>query len=529
MNGHTRISASRILNGFDPEPFSGHVIVHGDMIADIIRTGPSGSAPDASQLQDVPELLTVDPASVLAPGFIDLHSHSDLSLVACPDAPSKLAQGVTTEVVGNCGFSAFPDTQYWLESRAKYGADLGSWESAAAYLRALGSKPTASNVCTLVGLGAIRTAALGADGLVQPDDSDVAAMKCAVSDALQQGAIGVSSGLFYAPGCFASQDEMVSILSPAGTRNGPLLYATHLREESVGLLGSIDEALEIAQRAEIRLHIAHLKAKGRRSWRTIEYAIERIADSGVPVTADVYPYTASMTRIDTLIPRYLHPGAFDGALTPALRRSIIAGIELSLREREGEDGWERITIAHHPAQPELERQTIAAASAELGVPPAEAVMKISLDSKGRTEIINHCLLSEDVDRAIALPWSVIASDGYALPLDSFGAVAHPRSFGTFPRFIKQYVVDRKALPLGEAIRKITSAPADIAGLPAVGRIAKKARADMVVIRPSAISDEGDYEHPNQLPSGIEDVVVAGRRMKIGAEGVLNPAGKVLTR
>lgn len=526
---HARVSAAFVLNGVDVEPFSGHVIIDGGEIVDVIRAGPPGETPAAGNLQDIPELVTVQPSSVLVPGFVDLHSHSDLSLIACPNAPSKIAQGVTTEVVGNCGFSAFPDDKYWLESKAKYGSGLGTWGSAAQYFAALGSRPTASNVGTLVGLGAVRAAVLGPDGMTQPDRGAIAKMARVVTEALEQGALGVSSGLFYAPGCFASQDEIVALLSLAPLRQHARVYATHLREESVGLLGSIDEALEIGRRAGIGLHIAHLKAKGRRSWRTVEYAIERIERSDVPVTVDVYPYTASMTRIDTLIPRYLHPAVFDGALPPALRRSVIAAIELSLREREGEDGWERITIAHHPAQPALDRLTILGAASHLGISPAEAVLAMSVESQGRTEIINHCLLNEDVDKVVGLPWSVIASDGYALPVDAFGTIAHPRSFGTFPRFIRRYVVDQGALTLGEAIRKITSGPADIAGLPTVGRIARGARADLTVIEPSAISDRADYEHPNRLAAGISEVVVGGHRMNIKAAGVLNPAGSVLRR
>jgi N-acyl-D-aspartate/D-glutamate deacylase len=236
-----------------------------------------------------------------------------------------------------------------------------------------------------------------------------------------------------------------------------------------------------------------------------------------------------MTRIDTLIPRASGRTFHNGELSPAARASLSRAIEESAYEREGDDAWERVVIAYLPTHRDLERKTIREAAGILGVPAGEAVVELARASQGRAEIISHCLSRADVDAVVSLPYAAIASDGYALPVDAFGALPHPRSFGTFPRFLRRYVIEEKILSMGNAIKKISSLPAEIAGLPQVGRLAVGCRADVVVIDPSTLRDMADYTRPTQLPVGILDVIVGGQRMTINETGVARPAGTVLTR
>lgn len=529
MTDYVRITSRRIYDGVSVDGFSGHVVIGDGLIRDVMVTGAEGAEPDPFVVSEIPLLVPIDERTVTAPGFVDVHSHSDLSLVVCPNAPSKLAQGVTTEIVGNCGFSAFPAPGYWIESTEKYGKSLRPWRSAKSYLDDLGAHGLASNVATLVGAGSIRSAVVEGVGIGTTTPDQVAAMCRLALEAVEHGAIGLSTGSFYSPGCFASMAETVSLLQEIGAHSNRVFYSTHIREESTGLLASLDEAIEIADRAQVPLHIAHFKAKGRRSWGSIRHAIEKLEKSHVQATVDVYPYEASMTRIDTLIPRLLTGFLFNGALTSGIRRSAVTGIELAAREREGEDAWERVVLAHVPGRGDLERLTIEEAAERLGVIPAEAVLDICLSTAGRAEIISHCLSADDVHDVVGLPYSAVASDGYALPLDGFGTLPHPRSFGTFPRFIHRYVSERSQLSLGEALRKSTSLPAQIAGLSTVGRLERGRRADLVVFDPENIRDAADYRNPTRFPVGISHVVMAGRPMEITEQGVVEPVGTVLTR
>jgi N-acyl-D-amino-acid deacylase len=345
-----------------------------------------------------------------------------------------------------------------------------------------------------------------------------------VEEAIEQGAHGVSTGLLYAPGCFASRDELVALLRPIHGRS--LLHTSHVREESFDLVKSVQEALDVSRQANARLHISHLKAKGRASWGAVTQAIELIERHERDVTVDVYPYEATMTRIDTLIPRDHYAAAMDGAMNGSRRQEIIAAVERDV-ERDGDDVWERIVLASAPAVRELERRSLGQAAAELGVSPGEAVLVIARSSEGQAEIINHCLSPDDVDTVVFLPNAAIASDGYALPLDAFGGLPHPRSIGTFPRFLRRYVIEQEALTMQEAIRKITSLPADIVERPELGRIKPGCRADLTILHPPTLRDLADYSAPARLPSGVIDVIVAGKRLTISESGVTEPCGQVI--
>jgi N-acyl-D-amino-acid deacylase len=518
----TRLSSTWIYDGLGSPPFSGHIVVNEGTIEDVFVSGPGGEplsdAPDLPAAADVPE------DALVAPGFVDLHSHSDLSLVADAGAPSKIAQGVTTEVVGNCGFSAFPDPDYWIEPKSKYGTVAAGWHSAGAYLEHLAQHPPASNVGTLVGAGSVRAVVLGALATEPATKEDTVRMRRLVEEAVEQGVLGVSTGLLYAPGCFASKEELMALLAPIGDRQ--LLHTTHVREESFDLVASVREALELSSKAEARLHISHLKAKGRASWGAVGQAIELIEQTEPNVTVDVYPYEATMTRIDTLIPRDHYAAAMDGGMNGSLRKEIIAAVEREV-ERDGDDAWQRIVLAAAPAHRELERRSLEEAATELGISPGEAVLVIARSSEGQAEIINHCLSRDDVDTVVCLPNAAVASDGYALPLDAFGGLPHPRSFGTFPRFLRRYVVEQKALTMEEAIRKITSLPADIVEQPQLGRIRVGCRADLTVLHPATLRDLADYHTPAKLPSGVLDVIVAGRRLDISDTGVTETYGRVV--
>jgi N-acyl-D-amino-acid deacylase len=514
-----RVSGSCIIDGRG-EPFSGHVIVEGTLIREVLATGPAGA--DPAPIPGVDHLVAVGVGAVIAPGFVDVHSHSDLGLLAAPGAPSKLAQGVTTEIVGNCGFSAFPEPTYWLEPMAKYG-ELTCFTSAGEYLDHLGRRPLASNVGTLVGGGALRQTVLGNDSGAATD-ADVRAMAKLAAAAADDGALGISTGAFYRPGCFAETDEVVTVVRAAAD-HGARFFATHMRDEGLGLLASVYESVRIARDAELPLHISHFKAKGKRSWGTLRHAVDYIAEVDHPVTVDFYPYTASMSSIESFIPQELL------ALRPEpgderVRVAVAAGIRNRAMVAEGEGAWSRVVLAHVPGRPELEGRTIDDAAEELAMAPEDVVALLAAESDGRAEIINHCMSPDDVSYVAGLPFSIPATDGYALDAHPHSLV-HPRSFGAFPAYLTDHGLAPGGLGLAEAVRRMSAVPAALLGLRRVGRIEAGRRADLLVFEPGAVRAEATYDEPTRIATGFDAIVVGGRLMEIDGAGVRSPAGEVL--
>lgn len=457
---------------------------------------------------------TVDATGhVVAPGFIDTHTHGDVAMLL-PDAhldvkTAELRQGVTTEVTGNCGFSPFPaDGPHADQVDALMGSLIGgghTWPDLAAYRAAVGGLLT--NVAPLVGHGTIRAAVLGfADR--GPDAGELRAMVRLAETALEQGAVGISSGLVYAPGLYSRTDELVAI---AGTLRGTgRPYVTHMRGETDMVADSVREAIRIGREAGVPVHISHHKASGKDNWgRTAETLaiIDAARASGLDVTVDVYPYTGGSTLLHSILPPWALADGIDAMVArlgdPAARARIKREFADGLpgwQNQQRAAGWDGIVIAGCVGRPELE----GTRAVDLGADPAEAVFDLIAEQRGRVTMVAHTMREDDVDRVIAHPASMIGSDAIPLP-----GKPHPRLAGTFARILGRYVRERGVLDLATAIRKMTALPAERFGLRDRGLLERGRIADLVVFDPATVLDRATYEQPLLTPLGVRDVLLNG--------------------
>ena len=477
----------------------------------------------------------------VAPGFIDIHCHSEFSALVYPLAESKVLAGVTTDVSGNCGGSPFPLVG---EYRARREADWRShglaldWNSPAEYFARAEAIPSSVNRAILAGHGAIRAAVVGyADRPSTPEERR--RMRRHLEEALQAGAFGLSSGLLYPPGCYADVAELADLARVSAAAGG--YYASHIRSEGDALLEALDEFLEVVRRSGVRGQISHLKASGRRNWPKAAEAIRKIRAArreGLNVAADRYPYLASMTDLDSIL---LAPWALEGGTEQELARLADPDVRSRLLEevRRGHPaagGGEGVLIASvSPDGPQDAcGKTLRALGEEAGRDPIEVGLDLILEHRTQVMAI-YFSMSEDGLRAIlSEPYVAIGSDSGLRRLPAEGdpeckALAHPRAYGTPARFLGQYVRQAGLMDWPEAIRRLTRLPADVLGLEDRGRIAEGAWADLVVFDPHSIADRATYEHPWASPAGIRDVFVCGRAVVSNGRHTGARPGRVLRR
>ncbi len=478
---------------------------------------------------------------VLAPGFIDMHSHSDWRLWENRRAESKIRQGVTTEVVGNCGFSPAPASSEHLEALRGFalhvpaGMDF-SWRSVGDYLRAFDQEGTAVNVVQLVGHGTLRIAAMGFARRA-PDARELARMQQLFGDAMEDGAWGLSTGLIYAPGSYATTEEIVAVARLARRYRG--FYASHIRGEGATLLDAVGEALRVGRQADVSVQVSHVKAAGRPNWGRVADAlalIDAARAEGQDVMADVYPYTASSTTVRTLLPDWALEGGVEAMLVrladPAERGRIRAELEAppdgqSLLDRVG---WENVMIAACARRKDAEGRRVSEIAAARGLDPLDAALELIADEAGRAYMILFQLDEKDLRRALTHPAVMIGSDGSALaPYGPLGAgKPHPRSYGTFPRVLGEYARDQRVLGLAEAVHKMTGLPARRLGLRDRGVVRAGAKADLVVFDAKRVADRATYEEPHRYPAGVEHVLVAGRFVVKDGQHTGSLPGRLLT-
>lgn len=520
------VANALIVDGTGAPARPGSVSVTGDVVERILP--PDAPEPDAAVRFDAT-------GHVVAPGFVDVHSHSDVTPFVEPTMDSMLRQGVTTLVVGNCGTSAFPfegaDDVAALAGAA--GLDLGPpWETFAEYLERVEACRPALNLAALVGHGTLREAAM-AEQRRPPTREELTTMRRTLEGALDEGAVGLSSGLIYAPGLHATTDEIVALASVLEPSEG--LYASHVRGEGGTVLEAVAECIDIGRRAGAPSHVSHLKVEGRSMWgRAPELLalIDRQREAGADVTADQYPYTAWETELSAALPPWVAPIEIPGAMADLARRE-----RLRRSMHEGEPGWEsvgpevgwdRILVGSHVPDPSLTGRSIAGLAEERGVEPFEAIVQLLL-ADPHTGVLGHGMHEEDVHTIVARPDVFVATDGIAVsPGGPLGAFAvHPRHYGTFPRVLGRYARDEGLLSLEDAIRKMTSLPADRFGLAGRGRIEPGAFADLLVFDPDRVLDRATYEAPHEFAEGIDLVVVNGRVAWDGRPG--ERAGRALRR
>ncbi|MCI2425701.1 D-aminoacylase [Candidatus Acetothermia bacterium] len=477
---------------------------------------------------------------VVCPGFIDMHSHSDLPILVNPTAESKVMQGVTTEVIGNCGFSAVPVTNNIIEHLKEYGDSLAkkldwNWRSLRDYLDRLNK--ISINIVPLIGQGTIRIAVMGFDSK-DPTKRELERMKGLLRDALDEGAVGLSTGLIYPPGSFTKTEELIELVKIVKEYNG--LYSTHIRGEGGTLVEAFKEAIRIGRESGVRVEVSHHKAVGIQNWGRVQETlelIERAREEGIDITCDQYPYTASSTSLSACLPPWAHEGGGHRLLErlkdPYERKRITEYIE----RREDWDNvirqsnWSRIRIAtvNSEKNKNLEGKTLEEIAQVRAKDPFNVVFDLLLEEKGNVSIIIFEIDEDDLRRVMRHPSTMIGSDGSCLtPKGIMGrGKPHPRNYGTYPRVLGRYVREENILTLEEAIRKMTSFPAQKLGLKDRGLLKEGYFADIVVFDPQRINDRANYEDPHQFPEGIEYVLVRGEIVVEKGEHTGRTPGDVL--
>ncbi|GIW13043.1 MAG: dihydroorotase [Tepidiforma sp.] len=455
-----------VVDGSGAPRFMADVAVTGDRISAV------GRAPGGRREVDGRGL-------VLSPGFVDTHSHDDGAFLRHPDMRFKLAQGVTTDVSGNCGFSTVPNEPGREYMPGDISGPGSSWTDLESYFAACTAKRPAINNLMLVGHNRVRAHVMGLERRA-PTAEELAAMRGHVARAMAQGAAGLSTGLIYAPGRYAETEEIVELAREAAPYGG--LYATHMRNEADRLLEAVEEAVGIAREAGVGLHISHHKAAGRRNWGRVGESLAK-ADAahagGTSVTLDVYPYTAGSGPMW----QYVNLDAID---------------------REWAEG---VMIAACPDSPQFEGRMVPEIASEQGWTVEEAVRRIVTSPRGKEVICIQFIIDEgDIETNLRHPRMFIGSDGIPVLRGN----PHPRLFGTMPRVLARYVRERGVLSLEEAVRKMTSAPCERFGLAGRGLVREGCFADLVLFDAATIEDLATYAQPKREPRGIRMVVVNGQ-------------------
>lgn len=477
------------------------------------------------------------------PGFIDTHSHDDAYLLINPDCNEKIQQGITTVVTGNCGFSMAPISDRHRTEMQKTAAILGGnhlpdgffdLSSFDGFLSKLEEVRPGINVAPLVGHAAIRIAVLGL-GNRTPTPDELNKMKRLTSQSLEEGAIGLSTGLIYFPAHHAKTGELVELAKIAGRSGG--IYATHMRNESDFEMEAIEEAFEIGRQADIPVHISHHKIAGRTNWGRSEEtlsAFEKARADGIQVTCDQYPYLAGSTYLAALLPPQIQaesPDVFARKLKdPAVRKRVRGEIEAGLighwENLIKGAGFEAIIVSSAPRHTEYLGKSLADIAENEDRDPFDVLFDLLAVEKLAATMVIFLMNEEDVVRIMKSPLTMIGTDG----IPGFGSNKfHPRMSGTFPRILGRYVRDKGELGLEEAVRKMTSLPAQTFGLKRKGLLREGFDADIVLFNPFTVIDMSTFEEPRQAPVGIEWVLVNGEIAVENGRVTGARSGRVLRR
>ncbi len=526
------IRQARVLDGTGAEAYTADVAVS------------AGRIEAVGALDEWTATETVQAANAyLSPGFIDIHTHSDLSVLINPGQVSALAQGVTTQVVGNCGIAlgqVLDDTRFQFEHKwlAPYGlrADWGG--RFAGFHERISEPGLGTHIVPLAAHGPIRKRAMGLTDR-QPDTVEMAEMQRLLEEAIADGCHGFSTGLEYPPGQFSATDELIHLARIAAA-NG-LFYATHLRDEGRGLVEALNEALAIGRAAGIAVQASHHKADGEQAWGLLDTTLEMMRqarDEGMDVSTDVYPYTAYMTSLAAgWMPNWIHADGQDMMVARLNDPSIVDRVyhevirDFPELESTGDDSaWSRVVIASARGHREWQGQTVLQLALDLGMHPIRATCRLLALEHGFVSALRFQMREPDVQQVLADPWTMVASDGAGV--DPLGPSAsdrpHPRFYGTFARILGRYVRERQLLTLEEAVRRMTSLPARRLQFKDRGIIFPGYRADLVLFDPKTILDTSTYDRPHQLAVGVQHVWIDGVTVWTDGQPVAR-AGRVLLR
>jgi N-acyl-D-amino-acid deacylase len=522
-NGH-------IIDGTGSPWYSGDVGIRGGRIAAI------------GALANAPAKRTIDAHGLtVTPGFIDMLGQSEITVLANPHLPSKIFQGITTEVTGEGGSAAPLDDRIRSSDRAAYrhlGIDP-DWTSYREYFARLEKQGIGINVADYIGATQIRRLVIGEEDRT-PSAAELERMKALVRSAMRDGAMGVSSALQYAPAPYASTEELIALAAEAGKFGG--IYATHMRSEGDAVLQSIDEAVRIGREARVPVEIWHLKAAGKANWGRMPEIVDRIQkarDSGVDITADTYAYTAWFNTFSAFIPPWAHDGG-DAKLIqrlkdPATRARIRKEMETPSHAWDNEwlevpgPGGILVCVVQNPKLLPLEGKNIAEIAKIWGKDPIDTIFDLLIQDSGFTEVAVFGMSESDVVLALQQPWVSIDNDSQGTsPEGVLGQEhPHPRAYATFPRILRKYVREEHKLSLEDAIRKFTALPAQRMRFTDRGVLKAGMWADIDIFDPATIHDVATFEKPNQLSVGMQYVLVNGVPVIAGGRTTDALPGKVL--
>jgi N-acyl-D-amino-acid deacylase len=520
----TLITNARIVDGTGAPAREGELLIEDTTIAAV------GHAADGRRADEVLDARGM----VVAPGFVDMHSHSDFSLPDDPLAPAKTLQGVTTEVVGNCGMGVFPtndrvDALYARFAPLVFGEQATRlFPTLGAYRKRLDEAGLSVNAACLLPHGNVRSHAMGTAERA-PDAGELRAMEGLVGDAMEDGAFGLSTGLVYPPGAFAKLDELVALAKVAHAHGG--FYASHIRNEGTGLVPSVAEAIEVGRRSGAGVQISHHKAVGITAWGKVKTTLAMVDDAraeGIDVHSDVYPYTAGSTVLAATI---VSPWVFEGTAEEALARLR----DPAIRERLWREHCDRMVgmaklpraLAFIPSRwvmrlvlamaersvvlsslrknPQYEGLTLREVGQRRKQPAFEAMLDVLVEEELAVLVIAHVMRERDVRTVMRHPQTMIGTDGFHVREGK----PHPRLYGTYPRLLEHYVREEHVLALEDAVRRMTSLPARKLGLARRGTLAVGHAADVVVFDPGGVRDHATFRDPRRAPDGIPHVFVNG--------------------
>lgn len=514
-----------VVDGTGKKPYVASLGIKGDKITAIAK-----EFLDGRQRIDISGLA-------VAPGFIDIHSHSDCSFLINERSESKVFQGVTTELVGCCGISMVPNKALTIEELKKYAAPLlpgmvkADWNfrTLGEYVGVLRQKKMSINCAPQIGHGALRIFVMGFDNRA-PNSSELGLLKEKLDEELAAGAWGMSAGLIYPPGSFSATEELIELARVIAKHNA--VFSVHIRGESDTVFQAIQEMIDVGKVSGARIEISHLKLMGKAQWgraKELLQLIKKAREEGVDIWCDQYPYRASSTYLSALVPKWAQAGGVGNMLqtiTGPRVKKVLVDIEQEMERRGGAD---RITFSYGGKEYcAWESKTIAEISREVSLSSAETVIRILTITEGTAKALYYSMDEEDVKTILQEKYIAVGSDGYAFSYaEENQGKPHPRSFGTFPRVLSK--AREYGMKLEDVVFKMTGLPAKIIGFNDRGILEKDYIADMVIFEPQKIADTATFENPFSKPVGIKHVIVAGEPVILDGQQTNAYPGRVLVK
>lgn len=524
------IRNGEIYDGSGGAPFRGDIAVNGDTIAAIgnLSTARGRMEVDAQGL-------------AVAPGFINMMCWANESLIADGRSQSEIRQGVTLEVLGEGNSMGPLNEKMKVEEKERQGDikyDI-EWTTLREYLDFLVRRGVSCNVTSFVGAATVRIHEIGHEDR-RPTPQELERMKALVRQAMEEGAVGLSSALIYAPGCYADTEELLELAKVAAEYDG--MYASHLRSESEQLLEALDELLSIARRAKIRAEVYHIKASGRRNWSKLDEMFRRIEAAraeGLHITADMYMYHASATGLDSIMPPWVQEGGHrawvERLKDPAIREKVKQEMRMTGNAYDNgmiaagsADNIILIGFRNEALRP-LTGMTLAEVAAQRGRSPEDTAIDLIIEDDSRVGAAFFTMSEDNVRKEIRQPWISFCSDSASQAPEGIFLKRnpHPRAYGSFARLLGKYVREEGLIPLPEAVRRLTSQPAENMRLDRRGRLTSGYFADVVIFDPATVTDHATFKQPHQYATGVRDVFVNGVQVLKNGEHTGAKPGRVV--